>query len=199
MEEKRLRICAEALSFAYGKKPVLSRLSFLLHSGEALAVRGGNGAGKSTLLGLLSRRLRPTGGRLETYGRVAELPQTAALFEDMSAGDNLRFFAGLAKRPVPEALSLGVETLWKRKVSRLSEGEKKRVSIVCSLLSQPEIWLLDEPMAGLDREHQRELAARIAAEKARGTAIVYVGHDPAEYAGFADGVLELGGAADGSR
>lgn len=186
-----LRICAEALSFAYGKQPVLSQVSFLLHSGEVLAVRGGNGAGKSTLLGLLSRRLRPSSGRLETVGVVAELPQTAALFEDMRVGDNLRFFAGLAKRPVPETLPLGVRELWKTRVSRLSEGSKKRVSIACSLLSRPEIWLLDEPMAGLDQGYQRELAALIRAEKDRGTAIVYVGHDPEEYAGFADSVLEL--------
>ena len=186
-----LRICAEALSFAYGKRPVLSDVSFVLHSGQALAVRGGNGAGKSTLLGLLSRRLRPDSGRLETVGRVTELPQTAALFEDMRAGDNLRFFAGLAGRSVPETLPLGVGELWKTRVSRLSAGSKKRVSIVCSLLSRPDIWLLDEPMAGLDRNYQQELAALILGEKARGTAIVYVGHDPAEYAGFADGILEL--------
>lgn len=191
MEKAQLRIRAEALSFAYGKQPVLSRLSFLLHSGEALAVRGGNGVGKSTLLGLLSGRLRPHSGRLETLGTVAELPQTTALFEDMRAGDNLRFFAGLAGRPVPEALPLGVGALWKTKVARLSEGSKKRVSIVCSLLGRPDIWLLDEPMAGLDQGYQQELAALIGAEKARGTAIVYVGHDPEEYAGFADGVLEL--------
>lgn len=187
-----LRICAEGLSFAYGKKPVLSQVSFVLHSGEALALRGGNGAGKSTLLGLISRRLRPGGGRLETVGTVSELPQTAALFEDMRVGDNLRFFAGLAKQPLPETLPLDVRELWKTRVSSLSEGSKKRVSIVCSLLNRPEIWLLDEPMAGLDQGYQRELAALIVAEKARGTAIVYVGHDPAEYADFADGVLELG-------
>lgn len=186
-----LRICAEALSFAYGKKPVLSQVSFVLHSGEVLVLRGGNGVGKSTLLGLISRRLRPLGGRLETVGTVSELPQTAALFEDMRVGDNLRFFAGLAKQPVPETLPLGVRELWKTRVSRLSEGSKKRVSIVCSLLNRPEIWLLDEPMAGLDQTYQRELAALIREEKAKGTAIVYVGHDPAEYAGFADGVLEL--------
>ena len=186
-----LRICAEALSFAYGKKPVLSGVSFTLHGGQALALRGGNGAGKSTLLGLLSRRLRPDSGRLETVGTVSELPQTAALFEDMSAGDNLRFFAGLARQSLPETLPLGVGALWKTRVSRLSEGSKKRVSIVCSLLNRPDIWLLDEPMAGLDRDYQAELRALIFEEKARGTAIVYVGHDPAEYAGFADSVLEL--------
>ena len=186
-----LRIRAEGLSFAYGKRPVLSDVSFLLHSGQALAVRGGNGVGKSTLLGLLSRRLRPDSGVLETVGRVAELPQTAALFEDMRAGDNLRFFASLAGRSVPETLPLGVGELWKTRASRLSEGSKKRVSIVCSLLSRPDIWLLDEPMAGLDRNYQQELAALILEEKAQGTAIVYVGHDPAEYAAFADSILEL--------
>lgn len=191
MEQAELRICAEDLSFAYGRQPVFSGLSFRLHSGQVLAVRGGNGTGKSTLLGLISRRLRPVGGSLETYGRVVELPQTAALFEDLSAGDNLRFFAGLAGTPLPEALPLGVGALWLTRVSRLSEGSKKRVSIVCSLLGRPEIWLLDEPMAGLDRENQAALAALITAEKARGTAVVYVGHDPAEYAGFADRVLEL--------
>ena len=187
----QLRICAEGLSFAYGKTPVLSHVSFSLHSGEVLAVRGGNGAGKSTLLGLLSRRLRPLDGKLETVGTVSELPQTVALFEDLRAGDNLRFFAGLAGKSVPEALPLGVEALWKTRVSKLSEGSKKRVSIVCSLLNRPDIWLLDEPMAGLDRDYQQELTALILEEKARGTAIVYVGHDPAEYAGFADSVLAL--------
>ncbi|MGN1002312.1 MAG: ATP-binding cassette domain-containing protein [Oscillospiraceae bacterium] len=182
----------DGLCFSYGKHRILNGLSFAAGPGECVVLAGPNGSGKSTALSLLAGVLRPDAGRIRIQGRVGYVPQGTALFEDMSAGENLRFFARLAGCPAPDTLPFGVEKHLDRKVSKMSGGMKKQLSIACALLGDPALLLLDEPCAALDMEYREELIALVRELKARGKTLVYAGHEPMEFASFYDRLLFLG-------
>lgn len=178
--------------FSYGKREILQDLSFSVGPGECVVLAGPNGSGKSTAISVIAGVLRAASGEISVRGSVGFVPQGTALFEDMSVGDNLRFFAGLKNCPVPDRLPFGVERHWKTRVSRLSGGLKKQVSIACALLGDPQVILMDEPCASLDICYREELANLIGELKARGCAIVYVGHEPMEFAPFYDRLIFFG-------
>ena len=180
------------LSFSYGRKSLLKEISFQVSSGECMVIAGPNGSGKSTLLSLLTGALKPKSGSIRSEGSIAILPQGTALFEDMSVEDNLRFFAGVCGVPVPETLPFGLERYRREKLSTLSGGSKKRVSLACSLLGNPANLLLDEPIGGLDASYRSELSSLIISLKQSGHCLLYVGHDPLEYAAFVDRILFIG-------
>lgn len=181
----------EDISFSYGKKQILRGVSLTLDAGECLVVAGENGSGKSTLLSLISGANRPQRGSMVLNGRVGTAPQGTALFEDMSVGYNLSFFAGFAGVRQPENLPLGVEKWRKTRVSKLSGGEKKRVSIACALTGEPDILLLDEPCAGLDAENRGQMAEIVLSMKKQGKGVIYVSHDPEEFESFYDRIVYL--------
>jgi len=132
------------ISFSYGRKKILRNLNVTVRAGECVVLAGANGSGKSTALSVMAGVLRPSAGSVQVKGSAGFAPQGTALFEDMSVLDNLRFFAGLKKCAVPEKLPFGVEQYLKTRVSKLSGGMKKQVSIACALLGEPQILLLDE-------------------------------------------------------
>ena len=180
------------ISFSYGRREILKDLSFSVGPGECVVLAGPNGSGKSTAASLIAGVLRPVSGEISVQGSVGFVPQGTALFEDMSVEDNLRFFAGLKNCQVPEQLPFGVERYRKSRVSKLSGGMKKQVSIACALLGDPQILLLDEPCAALDIEYRRELTELILEKKSQGCAIVYVGHEPQEFYPFYDKLVFFG-------
>ena len=179
--------------FSYGRRQILNDLSFSVREGECLVLAGPNGSGKSTALSIAAGVLSPDSGSVRSEGGIGYVPQGTGLFEDMSVADNLRFFAGLAGCPVPEKLPFGVEKYLKKRVGRLSGGMKKQLSIACSLLGEPKVLLFDEPCASLDIRYRDELTDMVKRLKAEGRAVVYVGHDPAEFAPFYDRLLFFGG------
>jgi len=191
-ESKPISIEVNQVSFAYRKKPVLSDISFRAQEGECLAVVGANGRGKSTLLAILAGILKPKEGAVICYGKTGYLPQSIALFEDMTVEDNLRFFAGLAKCEVPGSLPFRLDDKRKERVGRLSGGQKRQVSIACALLGEPKVLLLDEPAAGLDVEYREDLIQLLKEKKEAGCTILYVGHEPLEIADICDRLLFLG-------
>jgi len=177
--------------FSYGKHKIIDSLSFTVQPGECVVLAGPNGSGKSTVLSLLAGVFRPGSGEVHTEGPVGFIPQGTALFEDMSVGDNLRFFgkfSGKSDAPLP----FGVEQMWKTRVSRLSGGMKKRVSIAAALQGNPSLLLFDEPCAALDVEYREELISLIHTLKKQGRRIVYVSHDPLEIASFYDKLIFFG-------
>ena len=185
-------ITVQNVGFSYGKRCILDGLSFSAGPGECVVFAGHNGAGKSTALSVIAGVLCPTCGSVQVEGRVGLVPQGTALFEDMTVGDNLRFFAGLAGCGVPEELPFGVQRLEKTKVARLSGGMKKQVSIACALLGDPQVLLLDEPCAGLDVVYRAELIELIQALKTQGCTVIYVSHEPMEFAGIYDKLIFFG-------
>ncbi|MBO4872763.1 MAG: ABC transporter ATP-binding protein [Lachnospiraceae bacterium] len=185
-------ITVQNLSFAYGRETLFRGLSFRAGAGECLVLAGPNGSGKSTLLSLISGVLKPSSGQIGLEGSLSLIPQGTALFEDMTVQENLLFFAGLRHAEVPKELPFSLDRYRKKKLSALSGGSKKRVSIACALLGDPQNVLFDEPCAGLDVKYQEELSELILRLKARGRTILYAGHEPLEYTRFFDRILFLG-------
>lgn len=186
-------LAVKDLTLAYGKKNILEGVTFELHAGQAAALLGENGSGKSTLLCTLAGILAPRGGEVTVRGRIAYLPQEIALIEELTFADNLKFFASLAGCVVPDTLPFDADRLRKMRIQKMSGGMKKLCSIVCTLLTDADIYLFDEPCAALDRAH-REMFLDYTADLVRaGKTVLYAAHDREEYLRFADTVITVEG------
>jgi zinc transport system ATP-binding protein len=172
-------LVAESVTFAYGPDVVVENVSLELRRGEFVALAGPNGAGKSTLVRLLLGLLRPRSGRVRCFGvdpralrdrgRIGYVPQLGRLPADLPATVEEVVESGrLARRAwwrrarsedhraVRHALeSVGLVAMRRRPVATLSGGQQQRVLIAKALASEPEILVLDEPVAGIDVESQR--------------------------------------------
>lgn len=179
-------ISVKNLSLAYGSKNILKNISFEIASGLGVALVGENGSGKSTLLTALAGITRPSGGEITVGGKVAYLPQEDALVDDLTFNDNLKFFASLAGCTVPSELPLGADRLRNIRIKKMSGGMKRLCSIVCTLLTDADIYMFDEPCTSLDTEHREMFVAHAAALVRSGKTVLYVAHDKAEYEKFAD-------------
>ncbi|MDO5602840.1 MAG: ABC transporter ATP-binding protein [Oscillospiraceae bacterium] len=187
-------LSAEHLRVVFGRHTVLKDVSFSLPAAGCLGVAGPNGSGKSTLLAVLSGALSPSGGRcVLPAGRPAFVPQSPALFEDLTVAENLALFAKLSGRKTPydtRRLPLQTGDFLEKRVSRLSGGMKKRVSIAAALLGDPCALLLDEPCAALDIV-QRDALLELVDQCKKQIPVVYVGHDYGELSRVADTLLLL--------
>jgi zinc transport system ATP-binding protein len=193
---------AENLSFAYGRDPVLEEVSLRARAGEFVALVGPNGSGKSTFLRLLLGLLQPLSGRVRVFGqdprdlrepwRVGYVPQRPALARDLPAtvhevvatGRLAR--AGWWKRlrtPDRDAVRHAMESvalleLSDRRISELSIGQQQRAFIARALAGEPDLLVLDEPVAGIDAESQRrfrESLSHLIGE--HGTTVLLVSHE----------------------
>jgi ABC-2 type transport system ATP-binding protein len=205
---------ARKLVKRFGTREALRSVSFEARSGELVAVIGPNGAGKTTLLSILAGISRPNGGEVHLReGKVGWVPQQAALYRRLTAGENLLLFARLEKHPDPRASveeMLELTGLGERRgeiAARLSGGNQQRINIAIGLLARPSVLLLDEPSVGLDpRQRARlwEFVAALAVE--RSTTVVFSTHDIQEaerYGGrllvLADGEALFDGSPDNLR
>lgn len=144
---------------SYGKKQVLSDVSFTISPGECIGLLGINGSGKSTLLNILAGGIKADSGHfgfIENKGCLSFLPQENPLIEELSSIDNIKlWFQGKTRDILNETnqtlfSSLGIDTFLSKKVKDLSGGMKKRLSLAITMMSQPDLLLLDEPIAALD-------------------------------------------------
>jgi ABC-type multidrug transport system ATPase subunit len=177
---------------------VLDGLSLSLAPHDCLLVLGPNGAGKSTLLRVLAGLIRPHGGTVHLAGRrlVSDEPAVRSvlglvahqtmLYDDLTLRENLEFAARLygleggrtaAEQALEEA---GLSTRAQDRPRDLSRGMQQRAAIAKALLHRPRVLLLDEAFTGLDAGSADRLRARLAAEQARGCALVVVSHSPGE-------------------
>ncbi len=191
---------AEDLSKRYGERRALDGVSFTAEPGEVLAIVGPNGAGKTTLLQLLAGSLTPTGGRVDTGGRVGWVPQHPAIYSKLSVRENLRLFARLERvRDVDAVVTrmlgqTGLRDRARDEVGRLSGGNQQRVNIAVGLLGDPAVLLLDEPSSSLDPRQREILWEFVGGLAATGTTVVYSTHNVGEVERYAQRVLVL---ADG--
>jgi heme exporter protein A len=179
----------------YGERVALRDVSLRLPRGESLVVVGPNGAGKTTLLRVLATLLRPSGGRAWVLG--CELPREAwrlrgrlgyvahepLLYRDLTVEENLRFHGGLhgLEEPVDDRIArllaaVGMERRSGELVRNLSAGMAQRVAVCRAVLHQPELLLLDEPLAHLDPRAASLVEPLIGREA--GPTRVVVTHDP---------------------
>jgi heme exporter protein A len=192
------------LGRAYGERVALSGVSLRLPRGATLAVFGANGAGKTTLLRILATLLRPHTGSARVLGRelpgegwavrgrVGLLAHEPLLYRDLTARENLRFHArlhGVARERVESLLdAVGMARRADEPVHTLSRGMAQRVAICRAVLHEPELLLLDEPLANLDPGAAAAVSPLIG--RASGAARVVISHDVAH--GLADADLVLG-------
>ncbi len=208
---------ARELTAGYGTTPALKGLDASIPAGEIVAILGENGSGKSTFLKLLARVLRPSGGSLlfagrpldamprrDTARRIAYVPQSVELVFPIRCLDLVlqgraphgRGF--VAETPADRDLARSamracdVEPLADRDASALSGGERRRVFLARALAQEAEVWLLDEPTAGLDPRHRLEFLETLwRVHGARRTTVLLVTHEIGLAAEIASRVLLL--------
>lgn len=177
-----------------GERLVFGGLSFTAKSGDAVMLRGRNGAGKSSLLRLMAGLLSPRSGNLCWNGeniaddrnahqtRTQYLGHQDAIKPVLSVRDNLRLWGQLrGVRDLDAAIDHALDALDIHHLSRvngryLSSGQKRRTALARVLIGPSDLWLLDEPTVGLDRESCAELTQLIAAFRARGGIVIYSTH-----------------------
>lgn len=177
-----------------GGFPALAGVDLEVAAGELVALVGPNGAGKTTVLRLCAGLVSVAGGDAEVLGvdvaanpravrsRVGLLGPGGGLYEELTASDNLRFFAR-ASRLDPAAVDsaaahFGITgRLAATRVGRLSTGQRRRVALAGLVARRPRLWLLDEPHAGLDAEGRDLLDAVLTGAVAAGATVVLASHD----------------------
>jgi len=150
-------LSASQISFERYFAPVFQPVSFEVEAGRLLLVTGANGCGKTTLIRVLAGILHPSSGRLENRARgMAYVGHYLAIKDDLSVVENLRFmrdFIGTSTRAVDEVIGeVGLGRVAEQLARTLSAGQRKRCALARLLLSENELWLLDEPYSNLDQE-----------------------------------------------
>jgi len=179
----------------FGRRRALSHVTLTCTRGEILGLLGPNGAGKSTLIAILATLTRPSSGDVlygrQTAGqggdalraRIGVLGHDLFLYGDLSAEENLEFFArlyGLAAVPARVDAALQQSRLTDRRADRVaafSRGQRQRLALERALIHEPRLVLLDEPFTGLDDESAALLIERLRGLRAQGTIVVMATHD----------------------
>jgi heme exporter protein A len=177
-------LTARNLSVARGDRTLLSAFHLAVAPGDAIHLRGRNGAGKTSLLEVLA------GIRRAAVGEVASVEATKihwvghrnALHGDLTATENLDYWCALHHvdpKGVPDALEkVGLAKVRRRPVRTFSAGQKRRASLARLFLVQRPLWLLDEPLSGLDADGVALFGAALAAHIAGDGAAVVTSHQP---------------------
>jgi ABC-2 type transport system ATP-binding protein len=188
-------IKADNLKKRYGDTVALDDVSFEVQKGETFGLLGPNGAGKTTTIKLLCGLLKPDSGMVTLDGKtdptlvevrlsLGMVPQTLAIYEELSAEENLYLFGRIyelsgrrLKERVKDCLEIaGLAQRSKERISKYSGGMKRRLNMVCSLLHEPPLLLLDEPTVGVDPQSRNLIFDTIEDMKKRGRTIIYTTH-----------------------
>jgi len=195
-------VTAREVSRAFGRRRALNKVSFSAAAGAIVGVLGPNGAGKSTLLGVLSTLLRPTSGSVSYGGadatpaalrsRIGVLGHDLFLYPELTARENLQFFAGLygvadaAARVAAALQTAGLDARADDLTSAYSRGMRQRVALERALIHSPRLLLLDEPFTGLDDASAAALVERLRGLRTEGRIVILATHD----LDLADGLLD---------
>lgn len=186
----------EGLRKQYGEITAVDNVSFRAEPGQIFGVLGPNGAGKTTTISCISGLVRPDAGRISVLGhdvvmdgrasraRLGVVPQELALYEDLSARENLNYWGsayGLRgsrlRQRIDEVLDVtGLAVRAKEPVKRYSGGMKRRLNFGCALVHEPEALLLDEPTVGVDPQSRVKLLELVREETKKGTCVLYTTH-----------------------
>jgi ABC-2 type transport system ATP-binding protein len=186
----------KSITKTYGKIVSLRDVSFSIRKGEIFGLLGPNGAGKSTTVNILNTLIKTDSGdiyidQVNLFANpdkckmiMGVVPQEIALYENLSAFDNLIFWGSLYNPPINELKKRAIEVLKlvgllsrkSDKIKTFSGGMKRRINIACSLLHKPEILILDEPTAGVDPQNRNHIFDVIEKLNSEGITIIYTTH-----------------------
>lgn len=196
---------------AFGSVPVLRGINLRLERGRLLALFGPNGSGKTTLLKVLSTLIRPMAGggkvmgfdlleeREEIRKRLGVLAHGVHLYEDLTALENLRFFAAMQgidggrERLLNVIRVMELDGCADERVRTFSNGMKRRLALAKLMLHEPELLLLDEPFAALDQQAVKLLERFVAVSKERGSSIIIATHNLHQGYGLCDRMALMAG------
>ncbi|HZR24535.1 MAG TPA: ABC transporter ATP-binding protein [Vicinamibacterales bacterium] len=196
---------------AFGPLVAVDDVSFAIEPGQLVGLLGPNGAGKTTTVSMITGLVTPDRGSVavgshELRGdtdaakrRIGLVPQDLALYDELSARDNLRFFGALyglsgaaLDRAIADALRL-VELADRERdrVKTFSGGMKRRLNLAAGLLHDPDIVLLDEPTVGVDPQSRNAIFDNLEMLKQRGKALLYTTHYMEEAERLADRIVVI--------
>lgn len=187
---------AHDLHKQYDKVHAVQGISFDIQQGEIFSLLGPNGAGKTTTISMLSCLLSPTEGDALIDGHsvrtqanavkqvIGVVPQEIALYPDLTARENLRFWGGMynlsgarLKERVEETLEIaGLSDRANEKVETYSGGMKRRINIAVGLLHEPKVLFMDEPTVGIDPQSRRRILDTVLELNQRGLTVLYTTH-----------------------
>ena len=200
----------DGISHSYGGPTVLEHVHLTIDEGSFLGVIGPSGSGKTTLLRALAGLVPVTSGEAVVLGvdlredrravrhRVGLLAHGTGLYDELTVADNVHFWTRAARADMVDAeaamAQLGLDgRLRDVAVGRLSTGQRRRTSLACLLARRPELWLLDEPHAGLDKEGRDIVDGLIRDAAAAGATIILSSHELDRSIELADEIVTLGG------
>ena len=220
-ESNRLLDCRD-LRKHFGDRAAVDGVSFHIARGETYGLLGPNGAGKTTTISMICGLLEPDGGEVTVAGRTMDVnaveaksaigyvPQELAVYPDLSARENLRFFGRLQrltgpllKERVEAVLALtGLDDRADDRVDAYSGGMKRRLNIGIGLLHEPQLLVLDEPTVGVDPQSRNAILEAVDGLRREGMSILYTTHYMEEAERLCDrvGIIDEGHIlAEGTR
>lgn len=191
-------LAADNLACRRGDRLLFRRLSFSLGAGAACHVTGANGAGKTTLIRALAGLTTPYAGAVQREGGLALLDERTGLDPDLPLGRALAFWFALDDLWAPNEIRerLRLESLAEVPVRYLSTGQKKRAALARVLGQRAPIWLLDEPLSGLDTASQALVSTLVQEHCAGGGIALIASHQPLDVPGMTTFAIEDFAPAD---
>lgn len=180
----------------YGPAVAVDGATFEVRAGEVFGLLGPNGAGKTTTIHCISGLLKPASGRVRVAGHdvvregkaarasIGVAPQELALYEELSAAENLAYWGGVQglrgtqlKQRIEETLELfGLQDRAREAVKRFSGGMKRRLNFACAVVHGPKVLLLDEPTVGVDPQSRVRLLETVRQQARQGVCVLYTTH-----------------------
>ena len=215
-------LTCQGLRKTFGERLAVDDVSFTIHAGETYGLLGPNGAGKTTTISMICGLLSRDGGEVRLEGReldtgtievkasIGYVPQEIAIYPDLSANENLRFFAslyGLSGKELAGRIAEILETIGladraDERTAGFSGGMKRRLNIGLGLLNRPSLLVLDEPTVGVDPQSRNAILESVAHLSREGMAVLYTTHYMEEAERLCDrvGILDEGQLkAEGTR
>lgn len=180
----------------FGDNVAVDNISLEIEEGEIYGLLGPNGAGKSTIINIICGLISKDRGKVEILGRdiqkdpnfakrnIGIVPQDIAIYEDLTAYENIKFFAGLyglrgslLKERVEEALEfVGLTDNAKSRTGDFSGGMKRRLNIACAIAHRPKLIIMDEPTVGIDPQSRNHILQSVRKLNEMGCTIIYTSH-----------------------
>ncbi|MFP7299889.1 ABC transporter ATP-binding protein [Neobacillus niacini] len=204
----------QGLKKSFGKMEAVKGVSFAVKKGESFSLLGPNGAGKSTTINMITGLYPPASGSIQIAGvdvvkhpkqaqkSIGVVPQEIALYETLSARENLKFWGRMydlsgkaLEKAVDEVLEIiGLSDRAKDKVNTFSGGMKRRVNIGAAILHKPEVLIMDEPTVGIDPQSRNHILNTVKSLNQNGMTIIYTSHymEEVEYLCERIGIIDHG-------